>query len=147
MVELPQPLAVVDHQRLAIGKFNEPRHLRLEPFAVRLNLFVGHHAAHIGSPRGIAYRARAAADKADRAVPGALEPSHRHQREKVPDMQTVRRRIKADIKRDFFLGKKPLDLFFVRALRDISALLQFIPYIPRHPYIPLYVLNKRIIFL
>ena len=144
MIKLPQPFAVIDHQRLVVRKINEARHLCLEPFTVRLNLLVGHYAAHIGSSRRVADRARAAADKADWAVPGALEPRHRHQREEVPDMKAVRRRIEADIKRDLFFGKELPDLLLIRALRDISAFLQFIPYIPRHQYILLCVPNKRI---
>ena len=50
IVELPQPITVVDHQRLALRKVDETRDLLLEAVAVVLDIRVRQHPAHVRAP-------------------------------------------------------------------------------------------------
>ena len=61
------------------------------------------HLAHIVLAAGVADHTGAAAQQCDGTMPRPLHMGHSHQSNKVTDMQTVRRRVKANIKRDLFL--------------------------------------------
>ena len=102
IIEFQQPIRIIHHQRLAIGKVNETAHLLLEAIAIVLDHFSSHHFAHVGLPGRISDHRRTAADEANGTVPCALHMSHDHHAQKMTDMQTVRRRIETDIKRNFF---------------------------------------------
>ena len=100
VVQVFQPVGVVDHNR---GVFALERqkfaHLFLKAIAVMLHGVGGHDLSQIASSRRIADHTRASADKDNGTMPRFLHPSHDDKLNEVSDVQAVRRRIEADIKR------------------------------------------------
>ena len=112
--------------RLALAEFYKAAHLLFKAVAVVLNLLGGHHGAHIGSARRVAYIPSAAADKGYRAVARHLQPLHKAKRHKVTHMQAVRRRIKAYVEGRPAVIYKLAYLRLIRYLRNKSARYKFI---------------------
>ena len=123
VIQSPQPVAIIDHQRPALIEINKALHLFLEAVAVMLDHFIGKHLAHIAPSRRIPYRTGAATDKADRPVTGPLHVRHGHKAEEMSDMKAVRGGIKADIKSNLFIFQQGAHLFFIGALLDKSTFL------------------------
>ena len=82
---------------------------------------LGHHLAHIGSPRGVADHRGSAADQNDRTVARHLKTAHEAQRHEMPDVKAIRRRVKADIEDRLAAVDHFLDLVFIGDLRDQTA--------------------------
>ena len=129
VVQLAQPVRIVDHERLAIGKINEASNLLFKAVAIVLDLLVRQHPAHVTAPGWIADRARAAADEGNGAMARPLQMRHGHEGDEVTGMQAVRRRVKTDVERDFLLVQELAQLLLIRALRDVAALFQGIQYV------------------
>ena len=121
VIQAQEPVGVVDHEGLAVGKVDKAGHLLPEAVDVVLNEFRGQHLAHGILARRIANHARAAAQEGDGTMAGALHVGHGHEGDKVADVQAVRRGIEADIKRDLFFFEQLTDFVFVRQLRDKAA--------------------------
>ena len=98
VVQVQQPVGVVDHLGLALAELDEPLHLALEAGGVVVDVLPGEHFPHIGAAGGVADHGGAAADQGDGGVPRRLEPLHQRQGHEVPRRQAVRRAVKADIK-------------------------------------------------
>ena len=124
VVELPQPIAVVDHQRLALRKIDETRDLLLEAVAVVLDIRVCQHPAHVRAPRRIADRSRAAAHETHGTMPGTLHVRHRHESEEMSNMKTVCRRVEPCVEGHALFAEQFAHAFFICALSDETALFQ-----------------------
>ena len=126
IIELQEPVGVVDHDGLVVAEFNEAFHLMFETLTVVLNGLRGHHGAHIGTAGGVADIAGAAADQDDRTVPCHLQALHEAESHKVTDMQAVCRGVKADIKGRLTVVDELFDLFLVSHLSDEPAGNEFV---------------------
>ena len=124
VIELSQPFAVIDHQRLVVRKVYESCDLLLETVAVVLDVLVREHLAHVRASRWVADRSRAATYEADGTMPGTLHVRHRHETKEVSDMQTVRRWIETDVEGYALFAEELSHAFFIRALSDEAALFQ-----------------------
>ena len=124
IIQLSQPVAVVDNQRLVIAEIDKPRHLLLEAVAVVLNILIRQHPAHIGTAGRVTYSTCAATHQADRTMTCPLHVRHYHQPQKMPHMQAVRRRVKAHVKGHLFIGKHAADLVLVGTLGYVAPFLQ-----------------------
>ncbi len=100
VVELAEPVGVVDHQRLALAEIEQGSHLLLELGQVGVDLLDAEELAHLGLAAGIADHAGAAADDGDRPVAVALHVSQGHDRHQVADVKAGRAGIKADVAGD-----------------------------------------------
>ena len=116
IVELEQPVGVVEHESLAVGEVYELAHLDFELRGVGLYLLLGEHLAHVGAAGGVADHRRAAAEQSYRTVARELEAAHQVERHEVADVQAVRRRIEAYIERCLPGVDEVADLLLVREL-------------------------------
>jgi len=121
-----QPLGVIQHQRLAIGKVDKLLHLTLEALRIVLDGLLGEHLTHIGTAGGVADQGRAVADQSDGLVARHLQTLHQTQRHKVTYVQRVCRAVKADVERGLAVVDHLSDLFLVGDLCDQSAGHQFL---------------------
>ena len=122
-VQVAQPVAVVDDNRLALGKIEEAAHLLFNLRNVVVDGFNGHHLAHIGLSGRVANHRGAAAHQRNRTVSRTLHVRHRHDWDVVTDVQGIGGRVEADVE-----GGRILELFvkliFKRHLGDKAALLE-----------------------
>ena len=98
VVQLEQPVGVVQHQGLALAEINEALHLPLEAGGVVVDVLFGQHLAHIGAAGGVADHGGAAADQGDGLVAGHLQALHQGQGHEVAGGQAVGGAVKADVK-------------------------------------------------
>ena len=128
IVQIQQPVAVVDNNCLIFRKIDEPAHLLLEAVHVVLNGFLGHHFPHVGFAGGVADHCRAAADQNDRLVPCHLESLHQAQCHEVSHVQAVCGRVEANVKGCLAGVDQFLDLLFIGHLGDQAPSFQFFKY-------------------
>ena len=121
VVELHQPVGVVEHHGLALAEVDEALHLALETFGIVVDVGLGEHLAHIVATRGVSDHGRAAADQGDGLVARHLESFHQAQRHEVADVQAIRRAVKADVERRLAVVDEVANLLLVRHLRDQAA--------------------------
>ena len=126
IVELHQPVRVVQHHRLAFAEFDEALHLLFEAVAVVLDGLDRHHRAHVRAARGVADHARAAADQCDRAVTRHLQALHQAQRHEMADVQAVRRGVEADVEGRLAVVDHFADFRLIGHLRDQPARFEFL---------------------
>ena len=121
VVEVHEPVGVVDHDGLVVAELDEALHLLFEAVAVVLDHLRRHHLAHIRAAGGVADHAGAAADEDDGSVARHLQALHEAQRHEVADVEAVRRRVEADIEGRLALVDKLGDLLLACDLRDQAA--------------------------
>ena len=125
IVELQQPVRVIDHDGLALAEVDEAFHLLFEAVAVVLDDLRRHHRAHVRPAGGVSDIACAAANEDDGAISRHLEPLHEAKCHEMADVQRVRRGVKANVE----CGLAVIDHFanfrLVGHLRDEPARLQF----------------------
>ena len=126
IVQLQQPVRIIEHHSLAVAKLNEPFHLLFETVTVVLNRLRGHHGTHIRPAGGVADIAGAAANQCDRAVARHLEPLHQAQRHKVSHMERIGRGVKANVKHGFAVVHQLPNFLLIRDLSNQLAGLQFL---------------------
>ena len=97
IVQVKEPVGIVDHDGLVIGKVDKTAHLNLEAVNVVLDDLFCHHGAHIRPPGGVTHHARSSAQKSDRLVAGLLQALHQAQGHKVAHMEAVGGRVKPDV--------------------------------------------------
>ena len=119
VVQLEQPVGVVQHDGLALAEVDEPLHLLFEAGGVVLDVLPRQHLAHIGAAGG------AAADQGDGLVAGHLQPLHQGQSHEVAGGQAVGGAVKADVKGRLALVDHVDDLL-VGDLGHQAAGLQFV---------------------
>ena len=125
IVQLQQPVGVVDHDGLVLAEVDETLHLALEAVAVVLDGLRGHHVPHIGAAGGVADVAGAAAHQHNGAVARHLQALHQAQGHEVTHVQAVRRGVKADVEGCLSGVDHFPDLRLVGHLRDQAPGLQF----------------------
>ena len=128
VVEVEKPLGVVDHKSLAVREVDKTAHLLFEALDVVLNLFLCEHLAHIGTSRGVADHAGAAAEKRDRLVACHLQTLHKAERHKVTYVKAVGCGVKADIKYRLAGIYQFSDFFFVCYLSNQTSCNEFLIY-------------------
>ena len=68
VVQVQQPVGVVQHQGLALAELDKALHLTLEALGVVVDVLLGQHLAHIGTAGRVTDHRRAAADQGDGRV-------------------------------------------------------------------------------
>ena len=126
VVEVEEPICIVNHHCLALAELNEAAHLLLEASDVMVDILFCKHFSHVGSARGVADHACAAAEEGDRSVAGHLEPLHKAESHEMTYMKAVGCRVKADVENGLSVIDKLLDFVFVRDLSNESAGNKFI---------------------
>ena len=143
IIQVQQPVGVVQHQSLTVGEVDEFFHLLLEACRVVSNVFLGQHLAHVGAAGGVADHGGAAADQSDGTVACLLQAFHQGQGHKVASGQAVGRAVKADVERSLAVVDYLFDFFFVRNLCDQAAGFQFV--VNRHGiYLPFVAARAKI---
>ena len=131
-VQRVEPVSVVNDLCAALGKVQKPRHLFLKACGVVRELLPAHQRTHIRLAGRIADERGSVAKERDRLMPRALHMRHRHQLYVMTDVKAVRRRVKANIKRDFLFAEQFAQFFGMRALLQKAALFQYIVYVAFH---------------
>ena len=98
VVQVQQPVGVVQHQRLALGEIDKLLHLLFKAGGIVSDIVLGQHLAHIGAAGGVTDHSSAAADQGDGLVACQLQALHQGQRQKMAGSQAVSGAVKADIK-------------------------------------------------
>ncbi len=125
IIQSRKPVRIIHHKSLIPGKVDKTAHLLLKTLTVMRYRFFRHHASHIASARRIADHSRTAADQCNRFIPCFLQSLHQTKRHKMSYVQTVRRRVKPDVKSRLSFIDQLSDLFRIRQLRKQSSCLQF----------------------
>ena len=126
VIQLHQPLGIVQHQGLALAKVDEPAHLLFEAVAVVLNVLGGQHFAHISAAGRVTHHAGAAAQQRNGPVAAGLQALHQAKRHEMAHMKAVRRGVKANVEGGFALIDHFSDFGFVGHLGNQAAGNQFI---------------------
>ena len=136
IVEIQQPVRIVEHQRLALAEFNEALHLPLEAFCVMVDILSREHSAHISSAGRVPDHGRAAADEGNRLIACQLQPLHKCQCHEMSGGQAVCRAVKAYIESCLTGIDHGFDFFLVGHLGDKSPCYQLIVNCHRnkHPF-------------
>jgi len=121
VVEVEQPVRVVDHLSLALAEFDEAFHLFAEALGVVVNVLDGEHLAHVCPAGRVSDQGRAAADERDGTVACGLKALHESERHKVTGGQAVRRAVKADVEGRFSVVDHLTDQLLVGDLGDQAA--------------------------
>ena len=126
VVQIQQPVGIVQHQGLSLAEVNKALHLTLKALGIVGDVLLGEHLAHVGAAAGVANHGGAAADEGNGLVSGHLQALHQRQSHKMAGSQAVRRAVKANIKGSFAVVDEFLDLLLVRDLRNEAAGFQFV---------------------
>ena len=97
IVQVQQPVGIVQHQGLALREVDELLHLLLEAGSVVGNVLLGQHLAHIGTAGGVADHGGAAADEGDGLVACHLQALHQGQGHEMSGGQAVGGAVEADV--------------------------------------------------
>ena len=126
VVQVHQPVGVVEHHRFAFTEFDEAFHLALEALGVVVNVLFCQHLAHIGAAGWVADHGGAAADQRDRTVARLLQALHQGQRHKVAGGQAICCTVEADVKGRLAAVNQFLDLFLVGHLCNQAATFELV---------------------
>ena len=99
IVQVQQPVSVVEHDGFVLAKFDKTLHLPLKAPRIMINILLGEHLTHISTARWISNHGGAAAYQGNRTVARLLKPLHQRQRHKMSGSQAIRRTVKSNIKR------------------------------------------------
>ena len=125
IVQVQQPVGVVEHHGLALAELDELFHLALEALGVVVDVLLGEHSAHIGAAGGVSDHGGAAADEGDGLVARHLQTLHQRQRHEMAGGEAVGRAVKADVEGSLAVVDHLADVVFVGDLGDQAAGLQF----------------------
>ena len=129
VIEVKQPVRIVDHERFSVRKINETAHLNLKALDIVGDLLLCEHFPHIGLAGRVADHACAAPEQGDRFIACHLQALHEAQGHKMSDVQAVRRRIKADVENGFSRIDEFPDPLLVRYLCNQASCFQFFIYL------------------
>ncbi len=101
VIKVEQPVRVVDHNSLIVREVDKAAHLLFEARNIVINILFCEHFTHIGFSRRVADHSRAAAEQGNRLVARHLQTLHKAERHKMTDVQAVRCRVEANVKRSF----------------------------------------------
>ena len=133
VVQVQQPVGVVQHQGLALGEVDELFHLLLEAGGIVGDVLFGQHLAHVGAAGGIADHGGASADQSDGLVASHLQALHQGQRHKMACGQAVGSAVEADVKGCLAVVDEVDDLL-VGDLRHQAAGFEF--FVQSHEFFP-----------
>ena len=133
IVEFAKPIGVIYEQSAVLAvETDEPFELRTYLSDIVGYRFFCHHLAHVVAVGRITDHRRAAADEQNGLVPRLLHYGRYHERNNVPDMQTVRRRIESAIKRHRALSEHFVQIVLIHGLFDISSAFEYVVYVFFH---------------
>ena len=118
VIQLQQPVGVVEHDGLALTELDKALHLALEALGVVVDILLGEHLPHIGAAGGVTDHGGAAADEGDGLVARHLQALHQSQGHEMTRRQRIRRAVKADVEGGFAVVDHLTDLFLVGDLCD-----------------------------
>ena len=126
IVQVQQPVCVVEHHSFSLAELDETLHLTFEALCVVVDLLAGQHFSHIGSSGRVTDHGGAAADQGDRFVSCHLHPFHQGQCHEVTCSQTVCGAVESDIERCFSIVYQVSDFIFVGYLCQKASGDQFV---------------------
>ena len=118
VIQLQQPVGVVEHDGLAFTELDKALHLALKALGVVVDILLGEHLPHIGAAGGVTDHGGAAADEGDGLVARHLQALHQGQGHEMTRRQRVRCAVKADVKGSLAVVDHFTDLFLVGDLCD-----------------------------
>ena len=124
VIQGAKPVGVVDDHGAILFlriEIQKPLHLTFNVRDIVVDVFDGQHFSKVRLAGRVADHARAAAHERDRLVAGPLQMRHRHDRDIMPDVQRIRRRVKTGVKRDHALVKGLVKIILESHLFDESA--------------------------
>ena len=136
VVQVQQPICIVQHQCLALREVDELFHLLFEACGIVGDILFGQHLAHVGTAGGVADHGSAAADQGNRLVACHLQALHQGQGHKVACGQAVGSAVKADVKGCLAIVDQVDDLF-IGDLGHQAAGLEF--FVQSHDFFLLFV--------
>ena len=125
IIEIQQPVGIVDHDGFTFAEINESLHLTLEALGIVVDVLLRQHFAHVGAAGRVADHGRAAADERDGLVARHLQALHKCQRHKMAGGQGICRAVEADIELGLARVDHFADLRLIRDLLDKPSGLQF----------------------
>ncbi len=125
IVEITEPVGVVDHLGLAFAELDKAAHLLLKAFAVMVDHLHGHHFTQVLSAGRVADHAGAAADQGDGLVACHLQTLHQKQSHEMPNVKRIRCGIESDIEGSFAVIDELSDFLFTGDLCKQTSCLQF----------------------
>ena len=111
VVQVQQPVCIVQHQCLTLREVDELFHLLFEACGIVGDILFGQHLAHVGTAGGVADHGSAAADQGNRLVACHLQALHQGQGHKVACGQAVGSAVKANVKGCLAIVDQVDDLF------------------------------------
>ncbi len=126
VVELAQPVVVVDHHRVgrAVAEGQEALEHASDAGDVGVDLRIGQQLAALVLAGRIADLGRAAAHQHDRLVTGLLQPAQHHDLDKAADVKARRGRVEADVAGHDLLRRQGVEALGVGQLVDVAALVE-----------------------
>ena len=124
VVDLHQPVGVVDHDRVAgaAAEFEIGREIAPDADEIVVDILWCQQLARFVLEGGVTDHRGAAPHQRDRPVAGLLQPVEHHDLDQRSRMQALRRRVEADIGAHRFLGEKLIEAGFIRNLMNEAAL-------------------------
>ena len=124
IIEVQQPVGIVDHDGFTFAEINESLHLTLEALGIVVDVLLRQHFAHVGAAGRVANHSRASANQSNRLIACHLQTLHECQRHEMTGSQRICRAVEANIELGLARVDHFADLRLVRDLRDQSARLQ-----------------------
>ena len=121
IIEVKQPIAIFQHQRLTVRKIDEFFHLPFEAHGIVVDLLNREHFAHVRFTGRITDHCSTGAKQRNWAMPCMLKALHNNHLKEMADVQAIGGRIKPDIERNLLAIEKFFDLLRVCHLRNQAA--------------------------
>ena len=125
IIQVKQPVSVIDHECFSVGEVDKTAHLDLEAIDIVLNCLFCEDLSQILTTGRIADHSCSASKKRDRLIAGHLKSLHKAQRHEMTYMKAVCRRVKADIESCLSVIQHIPYLIFVCDLRKQASCFQF----------------------
>ena len=131
IVQVTQPVGIVDHHCLSLAEFDKTAHLLLKALTVMIDHLRRHHGSHISTSRRISDHAGSAADQCNRFISRHLQSLHQAECHEMSHMKAVCGGVEADIEYSLSVIDQLLDLLLVCQLCEKSSRLQLVKYCHR----------------
>ena len=121
VLQVPEPVDVVDHQGLALAEVEVVGELLLQGLGIRLRLFLAHHLPKFGLPARVPHETGSASHEHDGAVPAALHVHEAHDRFQGTGVKAWRGGVEPDVAGSGLLQQLVYALV-IRCLLDEASL-------------------------